>query len=53
MSFKKNKYSILKGAISKELADFTYAYFLNKRRLSIGEYGMMIKYLTLILIMQI
>jgi hypothetical protein len=31
MSFKKNKYSILKGAISKEIADFVYSYFLNKR----------------------
>ena len=31
MSFKKNKYSILKGAISKEMADFVYGYFLNKR----------------------
>ena len=31
MSFKKNKYSVLKGAISKELADFIYKYFQNKR----------------------
>jgi hypothetical protein len=31
MSFKKNKYSVLKNAISKELADFAYQYFLNKR----------------------
>ena len=31
MSFKKNKYSVLKNAISKELADFCYQYFLNKR----------------------
>jgi|TARA_R110002012_G_scaffold203274_2_gene372622 hypothetical protein len=31
MSFKKNKYSVLKKAISKELADFVYKYFLNKR----------------------
>ena len=31
MSFKKNKYSVLKGAISKELADFVYKYFKNKR----------------------
>ena len=30
MSFKKNKYSVLKKAISKEMADFCYAYFLNK-----------------------
>ena len=34
MSFKKNKYSILKGAISKEIADFAYAYFLNKRKVA-------------------
>ena len=32
MSFKKNKYSVIKGAISKELANFCYTYFLNKRR---------------------
>jgi len=31
MSFKKNKYQVIKGAISKELADFCYQYFLNKR----------------------
>jgi len=31
MSFKKNKYSVLKNAISKELADFIYKYFLKKR----------------------
>ena len=31
MSFKKNKYSVLKKIISKELADFVYSYFLNKR----------------------
>ena len=31
MSFKKNKYSVLKKVISKELADFVYSYFLNKR----------------------
>ena len=34
MSFKKNKYSVIKGAISKELADFVYTYFLNKRRVA-------------------
>ena len=34
MSFKKNKYSVLKNAISKELADFCYAYFLNKRKVA-------------------
>ena len=31
MSFKKNKYKILKKAISKDVADFVYRYFLNKR----------------------
>ena len=31
MSFKKNKYQIIKNAISTELADFCYQYFLNKR----------------------
>ena len=34
MSFKKNKYSVLKKAISKELASFVYAYFLNKRKVA-------------------
>ena len=31
MSFEKNKYLIVKNAISKELANFCYQYFLNKR----------------------
>ena len=31
MSFKKNKYLVIKNAISSELADFCYQYFLNKR----------------------
>ena len=31
MSFKKNKYKILRHAISPEIADFVYKYFLNKR----------------------
>ncbi len=31
MSFKKNKYQVIKNAISTELADFCYQYFLNKR----------------------
>jgi len=31
MSFKKDKYQVIEGAISKELADFCYQYFLNKR----------------------
>ena len=34
MSFKKNKYSVLKGVINKEMADFCYAYFLNKRKVA-------------------
>ena len=32
MSFKRNKYKILRGAISKELASFVYSYFLKKRQ---------------------
>ena len=31
MSFKKNKYKILRHAISPEIADFVYKYFLKKR----------------------
>jgi len=31
MSFKNNKYTVLKKAISSELAAFVYKYFLNKR----------------------
>ena len=34
MSFKKNKYSVLKNVINKEMADFCYAYFLNKRNVA-------------------
>jgi len=34
MTFKTNKYTILKGAISREIADFAFAYFLNKRRVA-------------------
>ena len=34
MSFKKNKYTVLKGVISKELADFCCDYFLNKRKVA-------------------
>ena len=34
MSFKKNKYSVLKKAISKDLADFVYKYFKNKRNVA-------------------
>ena len=32
MSFKKNKYTVLKGVINREMADFCFAYFLNKRK---------------------
>jgi hypothetical protein len=31
MSFKKNKYKVLRKVISPELSDFIYTYFLNKR----------------------
>ena len=31
-AFQKNKYSILRSAISRETADFVFAYFLNKRK---------------------
>tara|TARA_R110000751_G_scaffold38304_2_gene92092 strand:- start:118 stop:738 length:621 start_codon:yes stop_codon:yes gene_type:complete len=34
MSFKKNKYKILKGAVSKELAAFIYSYLLQKRKVA-------------------
>ena len=34
MSFKKNKYSVLKKAISKELSNFVYSYFKNKRNVA-------------------
>jgi len=34
MSFKKNKYKIIKKAISPDLAAFCYTYFLNKRRVA-------------------
>ena len=34
MSFKKNKYTVLKKAISPELADFIYKYILNKRKVA-------------------
>jgi hypothetical protein len=34
MSFKKNNYQVIKGVISKELADFCYQYFLNKRKVA-------------------
>ena len=31
MSFKKNKYLVLRNVLSKELSSFVYKYFLNKR----------------------
>ena len=34
MSFKKNNYQIIESSISKELADFCYQYFLNKRKVA-------------------
>ena len=34
MSFKKNKYVVMKGVISREIADFAFAYFLNKRKVA-------------------
>jgi hypothetical protein len=34
MSFKKNKYTVLKKIISKDLANFIYQYFLNKRKVA-------------------
>ena len=33
-AFQKNKYSILRNAISKDMADFCFAYFLNKRKVA-------------------
>ena len=34
MSFQKNKYTVIKKAISKELANFVYKYFCNKHKLN-------------------
>ena len=34
MSFKKNKYTVLESAISPEIAEFVYKYFLNKREVA-------------------
>ena len=44
MSFKKDKYQVIKGAISKELADFCYQYFLNKR--AVAEHLFKEKYIS-------
>ena len=34
MSFTKNKYEVVKKAISNELANFCYMYFCNKRKVT-------------------
>jgi len=34
MSFQKNKYTVIKKAVSEELANFVYKYFLNKRNVA-------------------
>ena len=34
MSFKKNKYVVMKQVISREIAEFALAYFLNKRKVA-------------------
>ena len=34
MSFKKNKYTVLKNVVSKEVADLAYSYLLNKRKVA-------------------
>ena len=52
MSFEKDKYEVVKKAISKDLASFCYAYFLNKR-MKVGELGKIVKYQILILITEI
>ena len=44
MSFEKDKYQVIKGAISKELADFCYQYFLNKR--AVAEHLFKEKYIS-------
>ena len=44
MSFEKDKYQVIKGAISKELADFCYQYFLNKR--TVAEHLFKEKYIS-------
>ena len=33
-AFQKNKYSVLKNAITPELANFAFKYFLNKRKVA-------------------
>jgi len=34
MSFEKNKYTVLKNVISKDVADIAYSYFLNKKKVA-------------------
>ena len=34
MSFEDNSYKVVKNAVSKELIDFIYEYFLNRRRVA-------------------
>ena len=34
MSFEKNKYLVIKNAITKDVADISYSYFLNKRKVA-------------------
>jgi len=65
--FKEKKYTVIKSAISKELSDFVYSYFLLKRKvartyfdlklyhllLNTLVYGMISKYQKPILIMEI
>ena len=47
MSFKKNKYQVIRGAISKELADFAFAYLQISAE---ADYYMLQNRLTLSLI---
>ena len=54
MSFKKNKYIVIKEAVPKDIANFVYNYFLMKRQVARTMFDAMIhKYLTHILTMQI
>ena len=44
MSFKRNKYKIVREAISKELSSFVYSYFLKKRQ--VGHFLLNQKYIS-------
>ena len=44
MSFKKNKYKVLRNVIPPEVADFVYTYFLNKR--SVAKHFFDIKWIS-------